>query len=101
MTQETRAQNTLDDVASSIYHEGSKRVGRRGEQRLAGPSSSAAHARACSLTPWTPTSGARPIMISYSSFFSTRSAPSIRGLHSFRFQLNLSSPVHRVTRLNP
>jgi len=24
-----------------------------------------------------------------------------RGLHSFRFQLNLSSPVHRVTQLNP
>jgi len=24
-----------------------------------------------------------------------------RGLHSFRFQLNLSSAVHRVTQLNP
>ena len=26
--------------------------------------------------------------------------PSSRGLHSFRFQLNLSSSVHRVTQLN-
>jgi hypothetical protein len=24
-----------------------------------------------------------------------------RGLHSFRFQLNLNSPVHCVTQLNP
>ena len=24
-----------------------------------------------------------------------------RGLHSFRFQLNLSSSIHRVTQLNP
>jgi len=27
--------------------------------------------------------------------------PMNRGLHSFRFQLNLSSSVHRVTQLNP
>jgi hypothetical protein len=26
--------------------------------------------------------------------------PNARGLHSFRFQLNLSSSVHRVTQLN-
>jgi hypothetical protein len=27
--------------------------------------------------------------------------PPARGLHSFRFQLNFSSSVHRVTQLNP
>jgi len=26
--------------------------------------------------------------------------PSIRGLHSFPFQLNLSSSVHRITQIN-
>jgi len=29
-----------------------------------------------------------------------RAQPADRGLHSFRFQLNLSSSVHRVTQLD-
>ena len=31
---------------------------------------------------------------------SRQSMPLFRGLHSFRFQLNLSSSVHRVNQLN-
>ena len=31
----------------------------------------------------------------------TAPPPGLRGLHSFRFQLNLSSSVHRVTQLSP
>jgi len=43
---------------------------------------------------------ALPVTITFTSSCRSNSRPTTRGLHSFPFQLNLSSSVHRITQLN-